>query len=168
MEETTVLEQEITATDAAAVEAEKTERTFTQEEVNKIVSDRLKRESAKHTDEIAKADEVNSELEAAKAKIAELEAKNAEMSKDNEVRMIKERISVETGVPMHLLTAETEEACKKQAEDILAFSGAKTKYPSTKDGGEVPPTSITKAEIMGITNERERLKAIREHIELFK
>ncbi len=162
MEETVMEQAEVTTTTETS---EKAERTFTQEEVNKIISDRLKRESAKHTEEGTKA---NEELESLKAKLSELETKNAEMSKNAEIRELKERISAETGVPTHLLTAETEEACKKQAEDILAFSGTKNKYPQTKDGGEVSPTAVSKADILAIKNEKERLKAIREHIELFK
>lgn len=167
---TTVEEQETQGTESQAVETtEKPERTFTQEEVNKIVSDRLKRESAKHAEEVAtKSSEANTELEETKAKMAALESQLAEMTKNNEVRAMKERVSSETGVPVSLLTAETEEACKAQAEGILAFSGTKAKYPTTKDGGETtPPTSSTKEEILAIKNEKERLKAIRENINLF-
>lgn len=41
-------------------------------------------------------------------------------------------------------------------------------YPKVKDGGEVKPPTVSKQDILGIKNEKERLKAIKENIELFK
>ena len=48
----------------------------------------------------------------------------------------RERVSRDTGVPASLLTAETEEACKSQAEAIKAFAKP-AGYPQVRDGGEV-------------------------------
>lgn len=53
----------------------------------------------------------------------------------NAIRDMKDKVSKETGVPVSLLTGETEEACKAQAEGIKDFAkpGA---YPAVYDGGE--------------------------------
>lgn len=128
---------------------EPSKRTFTQEEVDAVISERLKRERAKYSDydELkAKADKLNeleeankSELQKATERATELENKLAGLEKANEIRSIREKVAKETGVPasaMSLLTGETEEACKEQAQVILGIA-APNKYPSVPDGGEV-------------------------------
>lgn len=128
-------------------------KTFTQDELNAIVSERLKRESAKYADyedlkEKAKKydeyEEANkTELEKANERAASLEAELTTLKKSNEVRDLRDKIAKETGVPANLLTAETEDECKAQAEAIKAYAkpGA---YPSVKDGGEVQGNSQKK------------------------
>ena len=124
-------------------------KTFTQEEVNSIVAERLGRDRQKYADyeslkekaeQFDKLQEANkSELEKANERANKLETELAEMKKANEVREIRSKISKETGVPLELLTAENEEDCKKQAEMINAFAMPKS-YPSVEDGGEVGGT----------------------------
>lgn len=57
----------------------------------------------------------------------------------NTLRDLREKVSKETGVPAALLTGETEDACKSQAEAIKAYSQAQPPagYPKIPDGGEV-------------------------------
>ena len=122
------------------------QKTFSQDEVNAIVGERLKRESAKYADyedlkaKAAKYDEYEaankSELEKAQEANANLTKELEALKKSNEVREVREKIAKETGVPSNLLTADTEDECKAQAEAIKAFAkpGA---YPTVKDGGEV-------------------------------
>lgn len=71
------------------------------------------------------------ELQAVKDELAGLKLANS-------LRELREKVSKETGVPASLLTAETEEACKAQAENIKTFAaGAQPDgYPHVKDGGE--------------------------------
>lgn len=103
------------------------------------------------------AEGLRGQLEAARAEIAKIKARPAEPDagkelqalKDelaglklaNSLRDLREKVSKDTGVPASLLTAETEEACKTQAEAIKAFSAQQAKpnsgYPYVKDGGEV-------------------------------
>ena len=66
---------------------------------------------------------------------AELEALKAA----NALRDLRAQVSKDTGVPAELLTGDTEEACKAQAEAIKAYSQAQqpTGYPNMKDGGNV-------------------------------
>ena len=125
------------------------QKTFTQEEVNSIVADRLNRDRQKYADyetlkeKASKFDELQeankSELEKANERANKLEEELAGMKKANEVRDIRSKISKETGVPLELLTADTEEECKRQADAINAFAMPKS-YPDVSDGGEVGGT----------------------------
>ena len=129
--------------------AEVQNRTFTQEEVNAIVGKRLAEEKGKYSDyeeikaKAAKFDEAEeankSELQKAMERANNLEAELNGLKKTEEVRQTREKIATETGIPAHLLTGDTEEACKAQAEAIKAF--ATPNYPKVKDSGEVPKTS---------------------------
>lgn len=122
------------------------ERTFTQDELNAIVSDRLKRAESKYEDyeelkakaeKLDKIEEENkSELERATERAQALEAELDGIKKANEVRDIRQKVAEETGVPVSLITGDTEEECKAQAEAINAYAKP-TGYPAVKDGGEV-------------------------------
>ena len=122
------------------------ERTFTQDELNAIVSDRLKRAESKYEDyeelkakaeKLDKIEEENkSELERATERAQALEAELDGIKKANEVRNIRQKVAEETGVPVSLITGDTEEECKAQAEAINAYAKP-TGYPAVKDGGEV-------------------------------
>lgn len=78
------------------------------------------------------------------ARIQALEDELAGLKNANALRDLREKVSKDTGVPASLLTGETEDACKSQAEAIKIFADtSKTPgYPGLKDGGEVhPPAS---------------------------
>jgi len=133
----------------------KESRTFTQEEVNSIVEGRLKKESAKYSDyeelkaKASKFDEMEeankTELQKATEKADALQKQIDAMTKSNEVRDIREKVSSETGIPISLLTSDSEDGCRSQAEAILNFANAnRPTYPSVKDGGEVTNTTATK------------------------
>ena len=121
-------------------------RTFTQDEVNAIVGKRLAEEKGKYADyedlkaKAAKYDEAEeaskSELQKAVERANNLESKLTALERENEVRTMRETVSKETGIPFNLLTGDTEEACKAQAEAIKAFAQP-SGYPKVKDGGEV-------------------------------
>lgn len=128
-------------------QAEATEvRTFTQDELNAIVSDRLKRAESKYEDydelkeKAAKLDEIEeknkTELERATERADALKAELDGIKKANEVRDIRQKVAEETGVPVSLITEDTEEACKAQAEAIANFAKP-AGYPTVKDAGEV-------------------------------
>ena len=114
---------------------EATEKTFTQEEVNQIVGDRLKRESAKYADyedlksKAEKFDELSGKNQALQTELDEL--KNA-----NTIRDMRSKVAEETGVPANLLTGMTEEECQTQAAAIMEFKKPKA-YPNVRDAGEV-------------------------------
>ena len=114
----------VPAAPTAAAPVSAAQRTFTQEGVNRIVADRLNREAAKYAD-----------YDAVKNELATLKASNA-------IRDIREKVAGEKKVPASLLTGDTEEACRQQADAILAFAGtAQTgSAPTVPDGGEVHTT----------------------------
>lgn len=126
--------------------AEGEQKTFTQEEVNSIVAERLGRDRQKYADydslkqkaeEFDRLQEANkTELQKATERAEILEKELAGIKKANEIRDIRSKISKETGVPVELLTADTEEECKSLAEAINAFAKPKS-YPNVQDGGEV-------------------------------
>jgi len=135
--------QEVNATTATANEPE---RTFTQTELDTIVRDRLQRERNKYADydtykekaeKFDAAEEARkTELQKATERVTALETELNALKKSNEVRAIRDQVAKETGVPATLLTADTEEACKEQAEAIKAFAQP-SGYPVVNDAGEI-------------------------------
>lgn len=123
------------------------EKTFTQEEVNAIVNDRLGREKAKYSDyeamkaKAAKFDELEeankTELQKASEKATALQNELNALKKENEIRSIREEVAKNMNIPANLLTAETKESCEEQAKTLLAFASAQQSYPNLRDSGEV-------------------------------
>ena len=159
-------------------ETQTEEKTFTQAELNAIVQNRIKEVSAKYgnyeelKEKALKFDQIEedskTELQKATEKAEALQKELEAMKTANAERQLREKIAQETGVPVSLLRGNSEEDLKAQAEAIINFAKAKPSYPKVKDGGEVIPPTISKKDILGIKNETERLKAIKENIELFK
>lgn len=134
--------------DIATKETPKTEpRMFTQEEVDRLIGERLFREREKYAgfdtykekaEKYDAAEEASkTELQKAQDRAEKLQAQLDGMLKADELRKIREKVSQETGVPVVLLTAEDEEGCKAQAQGILDFS--KPARASVPDRGEVRP-----------------------------
>ena len=127
------------------------ERTFTQAELNAIVADRLNREREKYAgfeDYKAKAEKFDAaeeanktDLQKAQEQAAQYKAQLDAFQKEITTRNARDKIAQETGVPATLLTGETEEECKKQAENILAWRGEAPKYPTLTDSGETAKVS---------------------------
>ncbi len=134
---------EETVNNNQAAEEKPEARTFTQDEVDKMIGARIYEERAKYADyaEVkAKAeryDALEGESKKAKETIGELSGKISVLQREIETRNAREKVSAETGVPASLLTGETEEACKTQAEAILNWKGPRQNYPDAHDAGEV-------------------------------
>ena len=121
------------------------EKTFTQDDVNRIVQSRIvevKNKYADYDDLKAKAtkfDEMEeaekTELQKATEKADALQAQLDQITKSNKVRDLRMKVSKETGVPYDLLSGDDEESCKRQAEAILKFANPNG-YPKVKDSGE--------------------------------
>ena len=85
----------------------------------------------------------NSEaLKKAQQQITQLTEELNGMKTAESLRLMREKVAVEKKVPATLLTGDTEDACAKQADSILAFAKAGT-YPSVPDGGEIQKTGKT-------------------------
>ena len=65
----------------------------------------------------------------------DLPAYLAGFTRENVLREIREKVAQEKKVPASLLNGDSEEACKAQADAILAFARPGG-YPSLRDGGE--------------------------------
>lgn len=145
MAETTVNQE----TNGTAAQQQET-RTFTQEQMNAIIADRVKREREKYADyetlkeKAAKLDAAEeagkTELQKATEKAASLQQQLDVLKSANTVRNIRAKVAKSTGVPEELLHGDTEEACSAQAKAILEFAKPGT-YPAVKDGGEVQKKS---------------------------
>jgi hypothetical protein len=129
---------------ANAGSTEETGKTFTQTEINAIVEGRLERERAKYADydslkeKAGKYDELQeskkTELQKANERAEALQRQLDGLTKEKTVRVAREKVALDTKVPIELLTGETEEDCKKQAEAILKFAKP-SRYPETKSKG---------------------------------
>lgn len=134
------------------VVTEEPEKTFTQTELDRIVGERLAREREKYADysvlkeKAGRFDELEeaqkTELQKATERATAAEEELATLKKANEVRAMRDKVSAETGVPVNLLTADTEEECTALAEAIKAY--ATPGYPTVQDHGEVPYTPASK------------------------
>lgn len=120
------------------------EKTFTQADIDRIVSERLDRERGKYADydelkaKAAKFDEAEeaskTELQKATEKATALQAEVDALKAATELRNVRDKVATETGIPVTLLTGGTEEECKAQAEAIKAYA-QEAPYPSVKDAG---------------------------------
>ena len=123
---------------------ESAEKTFTQAELDAIVSDRLKRDRAKYADYDAlkeKATRLDELEEASKTELQKITEKAQALQQEldgmkqaESLRTMRDSIAAETGVPSILLTAGTEEECRAQAQAVLTMT--KTGYPAVRDAGE--------------------------------
>lgn len=127
------------------------DKTFTQAELNAIVADRLSREREKYTGfeefkaKAAKYDAAEeaakSDLQKAQEQAEQYKAQAEAFQREIATRDARAKVAAETGVPVTLLTGDTEDACKKQAESLLAWHGEKPKYPTLNDAGETAKVS---------------------------
>ena len=94
---------------------------------------------------------VQGQLAAAQTELEQLKAKDSsgalaavtkelnDLKAANALRDLRAKVSEDTGVPAALLTGDTEDACKAQAEAIKAYSQSQPPagYPRMQDGGDV-------------------------------
>ena len=145
------VKQDVATTAETSTEVQEENKSFSQDEVNEIIKDRLLRERTKYADyedlkkkaaEYDKIEEASkSELEKMTEKANALQIELDGLKKAEAVRLVREEVATETGVPAHLLTADTKEDCEAQAKAIMSFAKPDTGYPIVKDGGEVTKLS---------------------------
>ena len=94
----------------------------------------------------AQKNKAGEELQKEKQQITQLQTELDGMKAAETIRLTREKVAGEKKVPAHLLTGETEEACEKQADQILAYVQSSKAYPNLPDGGEIhhPPNSSTR------------------------
>jgi len=125
----------------SAEQTEQTPKTFTQEDVDRIVAKRiarysdyetLKGKAAKYDEQVeASKSELQKATERADGLQAELDAiKNAQA-----INSMREEVAKAKGVPAALLTGSTREECEALADALIEW-GKPNGYPSVPDGGE--------------------------------
>ena len=94
----------------------------------------------------AQKNKAGEELQKAQQQITQLQTELDGMKAAETIRLTREKVAGAKKVPAHLLTGETEEACEKQADQILAYVQSSKAYPNLPDGGELhnPPNSSTR------------------------
>ena len=124
-------------------------KTFTQAELDAIVTDRLNRERAKYQDydtlkdKAAKfdaAEEANkSDLQKATELAGREKARADGLQQQLDAMNARNKVAAETGVPAALLHGSTEEECKTEAEALKKWRGP-SGYPNTNDPGSPTPS----------------------------
>lgn len=108
-----------------AAEGQQPERTFTQAEMNAIISDRLSRERSKYADYDdlkAKAQQFDAAQEAGKTELQKANEKAAKLQEQlDTLRELRSKVAAATGVPAELLSGDTEEACTAQAQHLAGY-----------------------------------------------
>ena len=141
------------------------ERRFTQSDIDKIVKQRLERERAKHSDDLAAAESRRQEAEEAlQTATQERDALKAEKTR----REMVEKVASEVKLPyqaINMLQGATVEELKANAEVLRA---SMPMYPVTTDSGTVQPVPITREQIDAIKDRDEREKMMLEHLDLYK
>lgn len=139
METEILTNQEVTTQNA-----ETEPKTFTQDDVNRIVAKRVEKYSdyAELKEKAAKYDEQveanKTDLQKATERADSLQAELDAIKSAEQIRTMREEVATATGVPANLLTASTQEECEAQAQALLAWSQQREPngYPVIPDGGD--------------------------------
>lgn len=139
METGSELNQEVITQNA---EGEQTEqKTFTQEDVNRIVAKRVEKYSdyAELKEKAAKYDEQveasKSDLQKATERADSLQAELDAIKSANELKSMREEVAKAKGVPVTLLTGTDPDECEAQADALLKWAKPNG-YPKVPDGGD--------------------------------
>lgn len=156
------------------------ERTFTQEQVDTIVRERLARAKAQVPPDYeelrakaAKYDEAQeaakSELERANERAARAEAALEEANARMAHAELVARVSRETGVPASLLHGTTEEELSASAAAVSEYVEAqRPAYPRDKGGAAAGGAPVSVDSIEAIRNPVERVRARAAHADLYR
>lgn len=147
------------------------QRTFTQEELERILAERLRREREKYKDyeelkkaaeELKKIKEAQmSEQEKLQMRLAEIEREKLERERELaelKTSLIKQKVLNELGLPLSLadrIFGETEEEIRQDAEELKKLLGlqAKVGAPTNPAGGGKQVKAFSRAEIARMSPE---------------
>lgn len=126
---------------------EQEEKTFTQDDIDRIVTERLSREREKYSDydvlkeKAAKFDAAEeaskTELQKAQEDVSRYKAESERLQAEMRMRDARAKVAAEKGIPAELLHGTTEEELSADADKLLKWHGENPtqKYPSVHDGG---------------------------------
>lgn len=139
METEILTNQDVTTQNA---ETEQAQKTFTQDEVNRIVADRVadfkdykiyKEKAAKYDEQVEAS---KSELQKATERADSLQAELDALKTAEQIRNVRDEVASSKGIPASLLTGTTAEECESQADALLAWAQKPAGYPKIPDGGD--------------------------------
>lgn len=142
--ETEILTNQETTTQNAEQTEQAEPKTFTQEDVDRIVTKRvarysdyeaLKEKAAKYDEQVEAG---KSDLQRATEKAEHLQAELNAIKREAELRDMRDEVARAAGVPAGLLTGTSQEACEEQAQALLTWAQQKAPngYPRIPDGGD--------------------------------
>lgn len=105
------------------------EKTFTQADLDRILADRLKRESAKYADyddlkaKAEKFAELEDKDKSEAAKLADKLTKAESKAAEAEAKALRFEVAADKGIPATLLTGLTREEMESNADALIAFKG---------------------------------------------
>lgn len=136
-------------------------KTYTAEELDARIKARIDKQNAKHALDMQTLKE---QVEALTKRAEEVESERDALKKEQERNSWLSEASKQTGVPADVLRGATQEEIMAHAQAIAAIYS----HPVIPDSGAPKPMTVTKADILAIENEKERLAAIRDNAELFQ
>lgn len=141
--ETEILTNQDVTTQTVEEQVQPEQTTFTQEDVNRIVSKRvakysdyeaLKEKAAKYDEQVEAS---KTDLQRATERAESLQAELDSLKRAEQIRSTREEVANAKGIPSSLLTGSTAEECESQAEAILAWAQKPNPgYPKVPDGGD--------------------------------
>ena len=155
----------------------------TQEAFDAAIKARIERARAKEAERFADYDDLkakaakldemeasaNSELDAANARIKELEAEKEARDEADAARALREKVAETTGVPASLLKGATEEELTASANAISAYAEKVAPgYPKDKGGAGGNGAAVTREAIEAIKDPVARVRARAQHQELYR
>lgn len=142
-------------------------RTFTQDDVNRIVADRLKRAKADaaEIDELrkkaAELDEIKAanqtELERTQKAYADAAAELERLKAETAHAALVSKVATEKSVPASLLQGTTEEELAASADAIVAFAKSQSGIPADKGGATAGYTGPSMEQVLKSHNSAERV-----------
>lgn len=142
MSETTAEAGSTPATEEGGNPSAEGSRTFTQEQVNKLVGDARMKERAKLSGQEGRKDADDADLREARGRVEALEAERDALLSEKNAAAWKEEASKATGVPAEVLEGATKEAVEAHAERLKPYFAKAAApvvdagKPSSEDGAD--------------------------------
>lgn len=114
------------------------EKMFTQEDVNRIVSERLTRDRANRG---SSSDERKTDLDEREAELNERESRLVQL----EISNMKQRVAIEVGLPLAMasrLTGDDEDAIRADANELVKLMRPQHKTPPMRNPDAKPGAAI--------------------------
>lgn len=163
-EESTVVE-----TGAPGGEPARDDKTFTQDEVDRIVKERLARAKATPPSDYEDLKKAAAELGTVRERAERAERELERARAEAEHRELVAKVARESGVPAELLHGESEEELAANAAAIASYVEAQRPgYPADKGGSPGGGAPVTAESIEKIRNPIERVRMRTAHPELYR